>query len=440
MRTVASKGPGTAAQGDSTILEREFHDGDVLGSYQLERLLGEGSMGQVFLARHIRLGRQVALKVLRSAFSHDANFVRRFFQEAHAVNRINHEHIVEIFDFVEDAEHGVVYFVMERLRGQSLSELLKSERLSITRIRRMMAQVCAALEAAHQLGVVHRDVKPDNLFVTQRGGEPDYVKVLDFGVAKVLTAQGTQGTLDGTIVGTPTYMSPEQAAGLPVDARADIYAVGTVLYEMITGHTPFDAPNFGQLLVRILTEAPAPLPKHTPSGEPVPRALAALTMRCLAKEPEQRPQALAEVITALLEEPGSDAVIPAEQRPTRPMPVLASLSGARHRWALLAATAVVAVGVGLGLGRGAESTALAAQPVPESVAARTPAAEPGVDAPSAVAAPAPAVDAPPAPVTAAALEAPRGKRTSARTPSRSPSARAKQSPSTRDDVIDPFSP
>ncbi|WP_084736698.1 serine/threonine protein kinase [Cystobacter ferrugineus] len=331
--------------------------GDILGSYQLERLLGEGSMGQVFQARHVRLGRQVALKVLRSSYAHDGNFVRRFFQEAHAVNQINHEHIVEIFDFVEDSAAGHVYCVMELLRGQSLSDLLREDRLSLTRIRRIMVQVCAALSAAHQLGVVHRDVKPDNLFITQKSGQTDFVKVLDFGVAKLLTAEGVNGTLDGTIIGTPTYMSPEQAAGLPVDARADIYAVGTVLYELLTGTPPFVAPNFGQLMVKILTESPPELPTHTPAGDAIPPELARITLRCLSKEPEERPAQLAEVITALLTDSDSAtlAVVPPEERPTRPMPMPFALRFLpRHAGWMAMAGALAMVGVGLVLMRGGE--------------------------------------------------------------------------------------
>jgi serine/threonine-protein kinase len=279
---------------------QELQEGDILGSYQLERLLGEGSMGRVFQARHVRLGRQVALKVLRPEHARDSAFVQRFFREAQSVNRINHEHIVEIFDFVEDGEAGHVYCVMELLRGQSLSQVLREERLTLERIQRIAVQVCAALGAAHHLGVVHRDVKPDNLFIIQRGGQPDFVKVLDFGVAKILTSEGTHGTLDGTIIGTPTYMAPEQAAGLPVDVQADIYAVGNLLYEMLAGHPPFLAPNFGQLVVQIITKAPPPLPETLASGQPLPAALGELVLRCLAKEPEQRPRSLAEVTTALL--------------------------------------------------------------------------------------------------------------------------------------------
>jgi serine/threonine-protein kinase len=189
---------------------------------------------------------------------------------------------------------------MELLRGQSLSQVLREERLTLERIQRIAVQVCAALGAAHQLGVVHRDVKPDNLFLIHRGGQPDFVKVLDFGVAKILTSEGTHGTLDGTIIGTPTYMAPEQAAGLPVDVQADIYAVGNLLYEMLAGQPPFLAPNFGQLVVQIITKPPPSLPATLASGEPLPAALGELVLRCLAKEPEQRPRSLAEVTTALL--------------------------------------------------------------------------------------------------------------------------------------------
>jgi serine/threonine protein kinase len=289
-----------ASPGDTMRSDQEAQEGEVLGNYQLERLLGEGSMGRVFQARHIRLGRQVALKVLRPQHARDSSFVRRFFQEARSVNQINHEHIVEIFDFAEEPQYGHVYCVMELLRGQSLSAAMQEEKLTLARIQRIGVQVCAALGAAHKVGVVHRDVKPDNLFLVHRGGQADFVKVLDFGVAKILTSEGTGNTLDGTIIGTPTYMAPEQAAGLPVDHRADIYAVGNLLYEMLSGRPPFQAAAFGQLVVQIITQSPPPLPERLASGEPMPPALAELVLRCLSKEPENRPQQLSEVTTALL--------------------------------------------------------------------------------------------------------------------------------------------
>ncbi|WP_328707207.1 serine/threonine-protein kinase [Citreicoccus inhibens] len=285
----------------STQAVEELREGSMLGAYQLERLLGEGSMGRVYQARHAKLGRQVALKVLRADHARDSTFVQRFFQEARTVNQINHEHIVEIFDFVDEGAEGRVYCVMELLRGQSLATLLKSEPITLARIQRIAVQVCTALGAAHQVGVVHRDIKPDNLFIIQRGGQPDFVKVLDFGVAKLMAAQGgVSSTLDGTIIGTPAYMSPEQAAGLPVDHRADIYAVGNILYELVVGHPPFESTAFGQLVVQIITQAPPALPATLPSGEPLPAEFSELVMRCLAKEPEARPQQLAEVTTALL--------------------------------------------------------------------------------------------------------------------------------------------
>jgi len=320
----------------------ELREGSVLGSYQLETFLGEGSMGRVFQARHARLGRQVALKVLKPEHARDGGFVQRFFQEARTVNQINHEHIVEIFDFVDEGEGGHVYCVMELLRGQGLSSLLRQEPLSLARIQRIAVQVCAALGAAHQVGVVHRDIKPDNLFLTQRAGQPDFVKVLDFGVAKHLSSEGAPtGTLDGTIIGTPAYMSPEQAAGLSVDARSDIYAVGNIFYEMLSGHPPFQAEAFGQLVVQIITQPPPPLPSHLPSGEPLPPQLADLVMRCLAKEPEARPQTLAEVTTGLLlmplqapSSPEALAALAASERPTRRM---AAIVGATRRRAVMAA-------------------------------------------------------------------------------------------------------
>ncbi len=320
----------------------ELREGSVLGSYQLETYLGEGSMGRVFQARHARLGRQVALKVLKPEHARDGGFVQRFFQEARTVNQINHEHIVEIFDFVDEGEGGHVYCVMELLRGHGLGALLKQEPLSLARIQRIAVQVCAALGAAHHVGVVHRDIKPDNLFLTQRAGQPDFVKVLDFGVAKHLSSEGAPtGTLDGTIIGTPAYMSPEQAAGLSVDARSDIYAVGNIFYEMLCGHPPFQAEAFGQLVVQIITQPPPPLPSHLPSGEPLPPQLADLVMRCLAKEPEARPQTLAEVTTGLLlmpvqapSSPEAVAALEASERPTRRM---AAIAGATRRRAVMAA-------------------------------------------------------------------------------------------------------
>ncbi|MCY1017039.1 serine/threonine-protein kinase [Pyxidicoccus sp. MSG2] len=388
-QTVLSTAGGAVA-GVVNRSDVELREGSMLGNYQLERLLGEGSMGKVFQARHARLGRQVALKVLKAEHARDSGFVQRFFQEARTVNQINHEHIVEIFDFVDEGEGGHVYCVMELLRGQSLSSLAQEEKLTLARIQRIVVQVCAALGAAHQVGVVHRDIKPDNLFIIHRAGQPDFVKVLDFGVAKLLTSEGnTTGTLDGTIIGTPAYMAPEQAAGLQVDPRADVYAVGNILFELLSGRPPFLAPAFGQLVVQIITQPPPPLPTHLPSGEPLPPKLSELVLRCLAKEPEARPQSLAEVTTALLMLPttpaqtasAAEAVDPSE-RPTQRM--RAAVGRLPPRVALAAGAAVLALVSGVltwsGL-RLAREPALAPAPLMPGAASVVAAAE----APTAVA-------------------------------------------------------
>ena len=193
---------------------------------------------------------------------------------------------------------------MEMLEGRSLTELLARERPSVARSVGIVRQVCSALQAAHDVGVIHRDVKPDNLFVLERDGR-DFVKVLDFGVAKLATPLGGDlpltTTVEGTIVGTPAYMAPEQATGGSADPRTDLYAVGVVLYELLTGHPPFQAPAFGQLVAQVLTAPPPPLPAHTPAGDRIPSALAAVVRRALAKDPADRYPSL-DALSAALED------------------------------------------------------------------------------------------------------------------------------------------
>jgi serine/threonine protein kinase len=288
---------------EDAVRERE---GDLIGQYQLERLLGEGSMGRVFLARHVTLGRPAAIKVLRAEHAQNQNLIQRFFHEARAVNQINHEHIVEIQDFVHEpgpSGRTRVYCVMEMLDGHSVTEVLAKEHLSVARAVDMARQVARALGAAHQVGVVHRDVKPDNLFLVRRGTERDFIKVLDFGVAKLMTPIGDlplTSTVEGTIVGTPAYMAPEQANGLGADARTDQYALGCVLYEMLAGRPPFSGTSFGQLVARVLTEPAPALPSRTPAMERIPLALRTVVLRCLNKDPVDRFRDMAALETALL--------------------------------------------------------------------------------------------------------------------------------------------
>jgi serine/threonine protein kinase len=291
----------------ASIPPREDALGDVLGNYKLEKLLGEGAMGRVFLARHQRLGRQVALKVLRPDLAQNPTFVQRFFQEARAANQIQHEHIVQIFDFIEEAAipgRGTrVYCVMELLSGVDFAEALRRGGMSVRRVVGIARQVCQALQAAHDAGIVHRDVKPDNIFLAEKTDEKDYVKVLDFGVAKlksILSQDSVNQTLEGVVVGTPTYMAPEQANSQMTDARTDVYALGVVLYKALSGRAPFQGRSFAELLVQIFQMPPPALEDHTPEGDPIPVALRALVLQCLEKAPEQRPQSMLALAEALL--------------------------------------------------------------------------------------------------------------------------------------------
>jgi len=276
-----------------------------VGNYDLVRELGSGGMGKVYLARHSRLGRQVAIKMLRPEALADRDAVARFFMEARTVNAINHEHIVEIFDFVE--EEGPpprIYCVMELLVGDSLSKVRKSAPLPLERILHITRQVADALAAAHRAGVVHRDVKPANIMVTTRSGLRDYVKVLDFGVAKVNAALPGGGapsvnTQTGLSLGTPDYMSPEQVTASAVDGRTDIFALGVLLYELIAGYRPFVGSNVAHLVVKVVREPHTPVPERTVFGDVVPPALKRLIDRCLEKDREARPQTMEEVSATL---------------------------------------------------------------------------------------------------------------------------------------------
>ncbi len=338
--------------------------GSSLGPYQLEAVLGEGTMGRVYLGRHQRLGRAVALKVLHADFTQDAALLRRFFLEARMVAQINHQHIVEVYDFIEEQAPHHAYCVMELLTGETLADRLLREPLTIEGSLRIVRQIAEALSAAHAVGVVHRDLKPDNVFLVQRTDGTDFVKVLDFGVAKLLATADTIGANDtqsGALIGTPRYMSPEQAAGLAVDHRADVYALGTVLYELLTGHVPFEAEVFGQLAAEIITRPPPVLPSVTRSGEPLSAALRDLTLQCLAKTPEARPSSMAELLATLDHPP-----------PPRPR---------KRRWLALGGAAAASLALLAMASLARRPAAVAAPQTPALVAAAAP--PPAVVAPTA---------------------------------------------------------
>ncbi len=280
--------------------------------YRILRRIGEGGMGIVYEAEHVVIEKKVALKVLRDDFSNRPEVVERFKQEAKAASRIGNEHIVDISDFGV-TPGGASYFVMEMLDGDDLANVLSAEgTLALNRAADILAQCCRALSAAHQKGIVHRDMKPENVFLTQRDGRPDFVKIVDFGIAKMSDiettgAPGRKLTKTGMIFGTPEYMSPEQAAGkAELDHRVDIYALGVIFYEVLTGRVPFVGDTFMGVLTQHMFE-PVPTLAETNPNVKVPAAIEAFIGRALAKNPDERFQTCEEMYAALDEAMGENA-------------------------------------------------------------------------------------------------------------------------------------
>ncbi len=282
--------------------------GLTLGSFQLMRRLGRGGMGTVYLGEHVSIGSKVAVKVLHEHLARYPELVQRFHAEARAVNLIGHENIVSIFDL--NAAPPRPYFIMEYLDGAPLSAWVGMP-LPAGAVVTVLSQVCDALQAAHARGIVHRDLKPDNIFLVRRGRSSPFVKVLDFGIAKLRDAHMPQ-THAGIIVGTPEYMAPEQSLGRPVDGRADLYAVGVIAYQLVTGKLPFPEEGLTAQLVAHQMRPPPP-PRSVYSGVPV--AVERVILRALAKTPDARyPDALAlkaALQAALTEESRSGAEAPA---------------------------------------------------------------------------------------------------------------------------------
>jgi serine/threonine-protein kinase len=299
----------------------------VAGRYRLETLLGEGGMGVVYRARHVLIDRVVALKLIRPDLRGETHLRAWMLREARAANRVDHAHIVEIHD-VGETEEGELYLVMEYLTGQSLSSEVSKGMLPITRAVDILEQMTAALSRAHDLGVVHRDLKSDNIMLTVRGGRRDFVKILDFGLAAL--ARDPRLAPKGAVFGTPEYMSPEQARGDDAIPGSDLYALGILFYEMVTGQLPFRSSDRDTLLEMQRT---APAPKPSAIRKDLPDAAERIILKLLEKDPRRRfrdGHHLAEELKALqrtLPSTTWDAQQQAEPPPAAPPPPPAPTPG-----------------------------------------------------------------------------------------------------------------
>ena len=331
------------------------------GRYVVERRIGEGGMGLVYQGVHRDIDKRVAVKVLRDDLSRRPEVVARFRQEAKSASRIGHENIVDIFDFGETVR-GASYFVMEFLEGEDLGNLLSREvTVEASRACAIVVQCCRALSAAHQKGIIHRDMKPENIFLTKRDGVDDFVKIVDFGIAKMSDietdgAPGRKLTKTGMIFGTPEYMSPEQAAGKDLDHRVDIYALGVILYECLAGRVPFEGDTFMGVLTQHLFADLPPIRTLNPEAR-VGAELELVIRKALAKDPDGRYQdtdQLAEALVYALEgrlSPATALAPPASPSTTsfRDQDEVPLRKSSRWTWAAALAIGVAGLGwVGFG--------------------------------------------------------------------------------------------
>ncbi|MEZ4472159.1 MAG: serine/threonine-protein kinase [bacterium] len=266
------------------------------GTYQIEELIGEGAMGRVYQAMQVNLKKRVALKVLRSNLVSDPTVVKRFEREAQAASRLNHPNCISIFGFGKDDQGDLLWMAMELIQGRDLGNIIATEApLSVERVVHIMTQVCEALDEAHSAMIIHRDLKPANIVCFDHRRNRDFVKVLDFGIAKITDPDESYQPLtrDGIVCGTPAYMSPEQVQGFELDSRSDLFSLGIILYQALTGRLPFFAESAVEVATKIVIDDPEPPSSVRPEWS-YPAELEAVVLNLLQKNKEDRyPTAIA---------------------------------------------------------------------------------------------------------------------------------------------------